>query len=87
MFVVDSTLPQLVVGGDFFFDHGGQLGGGVILNLHIMVEDKHQDGREQQENKNAPDLAKKFATMLCPNFPPSVNLNPFVYLARRDFHV
>src|SRR5271154_6506464 len=63
---------------------------GTGLNLHPMVEDDHTNRRDQKKNKNAPDtlpdVAQKITAPLRADLPLAVNLNPFIYFARSDFH-
>ena len=55
-----------------------------------MVEGHDPDRRDEKKNENAPDtvpdMVEEITAPLRADFPLAVNLNPFIYFARGDFH-
>lgn len=56
------------------------------LYLCVMVEGHHQNCRDEKIDKNSPDAAEESVAAIRADFPPPVNLNPFIYFARSDVH-
>jgi hypothetical protein len=57
-----------------------------FLNLHVVVEDKHHYCRDKKTNESLSDAAKQLVEAVRADFPQPLNLNPFIYFARSDFH-
>jgi hypothetical protein len=85
LLVIDGALPELVRTGSFVH-HMTELCTSGFLNLHVMVEDKHHDCRDEKTNESLSDAAKQLVVAVRADFPQPLNLNPFIYFARSDFH-
>jgi len=86
LLVIDGALPELVRTGGFVH-HMTELCASGFLNLHVMVEDKHHDCRHKKTNESLSGTAKQLVAVVRADFPQPLNLNPFIYFARSDFHV
>jgi hypothetical protein len=83
--VIDGALPEFVCTRGFFH-YMAELRVSEALDLRMIIEGNHQEGRDKKINESLPDAAKELAATISADFPAPVNLNPFIDFARGDVH-